>query len=69
MYKHLDFAIGNINHIVGNEVYKLRNIALPIGIFGNEFLDHVRFKGDTPMEMFEENNGDMELICQGYDGT
>lgn len=31
-YKYLDFAITNINHIAGHEVFSLRNIALPIGI-------------------------------------
>lgn len=32
VYKYLDFTIGNINRIAGEEVLALRNIALPIGI-------------------------------------
>ncbi|MBR3929430.1 MAG: MBOAT family protein [Clostridia bacterium] len=32
VFKYYDFAAGSINHLVGSEVLKIKNIALPIGI-------------------------------------
>lgn len=62
-------GLGHIYLRIGDEIIKCNYGADTVGQFNNEFLDHVGFNVQIPIEMFKEASGQIELLCEGCDNT